>query len=136
MAEKHLIFEFFSDDNASGVAYKNKVIKRLIINYLDINGNVTIAELTKELNISVPKITNLINLFCSFFHLLSFFHFLYHYLSLIYLACESEFKQNMQSHSFQQFLFYQKLFFLSYLSSPFLLDDHYFKQHYDFLFIF
>jgi predicted NBD/HSP70 family sugar kinase len=60
MAEPHLIFEVFSEDNASGVAYKNRVLKRLIINYLDVMGNVTIAELTKELNISAPKITTLI----------------------------------------------------------------------------
>jgi glucokinase-like ROK family protein len=60
MSDPHLIFEVFSDDNASGVAYKNKVLKRLIINYLDSAGHVTIAELTKELNISAPKITNLI----------------------------------------------------------------------------
>lgn len=60
MAEPHLIFEVFSEDNASGVAYKNRVLKRLIINYLDVTGNITIAELTRELNISVPKITTLI----------------------------------------------------------------------------
>ncbi len=60
MAEPHLIFEVFSEENASGVAYKNRVLKRLIINYLDVTGNVTIAELTKELNISAPKITTLI----------------------------------------------------------------------------
>ena len=60
MADLHLIFEVFSNDQASGVAYKNRVLKRLIINYLDITGNVTIAELSKELNISAPKITNLI----------------------------------------------------------------------------
>jgi predicted NBD/HSP70 family sugar kinase len=60
MAEPHLIFEVFSEDNASGVSYKNRVLKRLIINYLDVTGNVTIAELSKELNISAPKITTLI----------------------------------------------------------------------------
>ncbi len=60
MAEPHLIFEVFSNDPASGVAYKNRVLKRLIINYLDVTGNVTIAELAKELNISAPKITNLV----------------------------------------------------------------------------
>jgi predicted NBD/HSP70 family sugar kinase len=60
MSETHLIFEVFSDDNAAGVAYKNRILKRLIINYLDVTGNVTIAELTKELNNSAPKITNLI----------------------------------------------------------------------------
>ena len=60
MAESHLIFGVFSNDPASGVAYKNRVLKRLIINYLDVTGNVTIAELGKELNISAPKITNMV----------------------------------------------------------------------------
>lgn len=60
MADPHLIFEVFSNDQASGVAYKNRILKRLIINYLDVTGNVTIAELSKELNISTPKITHLI----------------------------------------------------------------------------
>jgi predicted NBD/HSP70 family sugar kinase len=60
MAESHLIFEVFSEENASGVAYKNRILKRQIINYLDNTGSVTIAELTKELNISAPKITNLV----------------------------------------------------------------------------
>ena len=59
MADPHLLFEVFSNDQASGVAYKNRLLKKLIINYLDITGNVTIAELSKELNISTPKITNL-----------------------------------------------------------------------------
>jgi len=60
MATPHLIFEVFSDENTSGVAHKNRVLKRLIINYLDNFSHVTIAELTKELNISAPKITSLI----------------------------------------------------------------------------
>ncbi len=60
MAEPHLIFEVFSEENAAGVAYKNRILKRQIINYLDTIGSVTIAELTKELNISAPKITNLV----------------------------------------------------------------------------
>ena len=60
MAESHFIIEVFSEDNASGVAYKNRLLKRRIINYFDAMGNVTIAELTKELNISAPKITNLV----------------------------------------------------------------------------
>ncbi len=60
MAESHLIFGVFSNHPASGVAYKNRVLKRLIINYLDVTGNVTIAELGKELNISAPKITNMV----------------------------------------------------------------------------
>ena len=60
MSTPHLIFEVFSDENTSGVAHKNRVLKRLIINYLDNSSHVTIAELTKELNISAPKITSLI----------------------------------------------------------------------------
>jgi predicted NBD/HSP70 family sugar kinase len=60
MAEPHLIFEVFSEENASGVAYKNRILKREIINYLDNGSSVTIADLTKELNISAPKITNLV----------------------------------------------------------------------------
>jgi glucokinase-like ROK family protein len=60
LSKSHFIIEVFSDENANGVAYKNRVLKRKIINYLDATGNVTIAELTKELNISAPKITNII----------------------------------------------------------------------------
>jgi predicted NBD/HSP70 family sugar kinase len=60
MADTHLIFEVFSDTDSYGVVYKNKLLKRQIINYLDISDNVTIADLTKELNISAPKITSLV----------------------------------------------------------------------------
>jgi glucokinase-like ROK family protein len=55
------IFSVFSDDNTSGVVYKNKALKRQIINQLDQNGQTTITELSKELNTSVPKITSLVN---------------------------------------------------------------------------
>ena len=61
MAEQHQIFEFFNDDTASGVAFKNKALKRSLINFLDLSGNTTITELSKELNISVPKTTSLVN---------------------------------------------------------------------------
>ncbi|HZI01362.1 MAG TPA: ROK family transcriptional regulator [Flavisolibacter sp.] len=56
-----LLFDVFSDDNISGVAFKNKALKRSMINFLDHAGNVTIAELCKEFNISTPKIINLVN---------------------------------------------------------------------------
>ena len=56
-----LLFEVFSDDNISGVAYKNKALKRSIINYLDIAGHATVAELNKEFNVSTPKIITLVN---------------------------------------------------------------------------
>lgn len=56
-----LLLEVFSDENAGGVAYKNKALKRSIISHLDETGNTTVAELNKQLNISTPKIINLIN---------------------------------------------------------------------------
>jgi predicted NBD/HSP70 family sugar kinase len=60
MTDTHLIFEVFSDTDSYGVVYKNKLLKRQIINYLDVTDDATIAELTKELNISAPKITSLV----------------------------------------------------------------------------
>ena len=56
-----LLFEVFSDDNAIGVAFKNKALKRAAIVHLDTVGNATIADLSKELNISTPKMINLVN---------------------------------------------------------------------------
>ncbi len=61
MAVKQSIFEIFSEENTSGVAYRNKAFKRAIINHLDQTGNSTITDLAQEMNISVPKITSLIN---------------------------------------------------------------------------
>jgi glucokinase-like ROK family protein len=58
---KHRIFELFSNENASGVAYKNKFLKRSILSHLDLHGDFTITELSRELNTSVPKITSLVN---------------------------------------------------------------------------
>jgi predicted NBD/HSP70 family sugar kinase len=48
------------DDNMSGVAYKNIHIRKTIIAYFADTGNATIAELCKETNLSVPKVTTLI----------------------------------------------------------------------------
>ena len=61
MSGQQSIFELFSDETTSGVAYKNKALKRTIINHLDALGNTTITDLAQALNISVPKITSLIN---------------------------------------------------------------------------
>jgi predicted NBD/HSP70 family sugar kinase len=55
------LLEVFSDENANGVAYKNKWLKRAIISYLDTAGHATVADLYRELNISTPKTINLIN---------------------------------------------------------------------------
>uniref|UniRef100_F4CEK6 Glucokinase n=1 Tax=Sphingobacterium sp. (strain 21) TaxID=743722 RepID=F4CEK6_SPHS2 len=48
-------------DNVSGVAYKNNSIKKEIVAILTIQGKRTIPELSKELNLSVPKVTTLIS---------------------------------------------------------------------------
>lgn len=53
-------FEELNDENISGVAYKNIHLKKNIISYLCSAGNSTIADLCKELNLSTPKVTNLI----------------------------------------------------------------------------
>jgi predicted NBD/HSP70 family sugar kinase len=61
MTGQQSIFELFSDETTSGVAFKNKALKRTIINHLDVIGNTTITDLAQALNISVPKITSIIN---------------------------------------------------------------------------
>jgi glucokinase-like ROK family protein len=55
------LMEIFFDENTSGIASKNKSLKKAIITYLDGMANATIADLSKELNISTPKIINLLN---------------------------------------------------------------------------
>lgn len=61
MSQPHSIIEVFQEENLSGVAYKNQQLKRDIIGNIDLNGNCTITDLAGALNISVPKITNLVN---------------------------------------------------------------------------
>ncbi len=61
MPKPHLLQDVFSDDNSSGVALKNKALKKLIFNFLDQTESSSITELSKELNISVPKTTSLVN---------------------------------------------------------------------------
>lgn len=56
----HILSNVFNDDNSSGVALKNKTLKKLIFNFLDQSESASITELSKELNISVPKTTSLI----------------------------------------------------------------------------
>ncbi len=55
--------EFFNkheEDALKGISYKNNIIKRNIIAYMAVNGESTLSELTKELHISVPTITKLV----------------------------------------------------------------------------
>jgi len=61
MSAQPSIFEIFSEEHMTGVAYKNKALKRAILNFLDETGSTTIAELAQQLNISAPKSTSLIN---------------------------------------------------------------------------
>ena len=58
--------EFFNshDADGKGLAHTNNLIKRSIIAYMAANGECTLAELTKELHISVPTITKLVQELC------------------------------------------------------------------------
>ena len=55
--------EFFNiepNKQLKGITHKNNSIKRSIIAYMAVNGESTLSELTKELHISVPTITKLV----------------------------------------------------------------------------
>lgn len=54
-------FEELNNESATGVAYKNLNLKKSILGYFANVSNATIADLSKELNISVPKMTALLN---------------------------------------------------------------------------
>jgi glucokinase-like ROK family protein len=54
-------FEELNNESATGVAYKNLNLKKSILNYFDKVSNSTISDLSKELNISVPKMTVILN---------------------------------------------------------------------------
>ena len=62
MTKTQRVLSVFAEDGTnSGVAYKNKSLKKAILTALDITGNITIAELSRDLAISTPKITSLVN---------------------------------------------------------------------------
>ena len=55
--------EFFNkheDDALKGISHKNSIIKRNIIAHMAVHGECTLSELTKQLHISVPTITKLV----------------------------------------------------------------------------
>ncbi len=58
---KKTFFEELNGENVTGVAYKNINLKKTIISYLANSGNSTVADLCKELNLSAPKVANLVN---------------------------------------------------------------------------
>jgi len=55
------ILEIFLDNQSTGVAYKNKALKRNIVHFLDQQGHSTITDISNHLGISVPKGTSLVN---------------------------------------------------------------------------
>ncbi|RBL93997.1 ROK family protein [Chitinophaga flava] len=54
-------FEELNNDNVTGVAYKNINLKKAALAYFANIGNATIADMCKELNLSAPKVTTLLN---------------------------------------------------------------------------
>lgn len=58
---KKSFFEELNSDQITGVAYKNINLKKVIITHFANNGNATIADLCKEVNLSAPKVNNLLN---------------------------------------------------------------------------
>lgn len=57
---KHFFFNDPSGDLMTGVPFKNHLLKKRIILFLDQNGTGTIADISKKLRVSVPKMNNLI----------------------------------------------------------------------------
>lgn len=56
--------DFFNNNEEAvgrGISHKNNLIKRNILAYMAVNGECTLAELTKELHISIPTITKLVS---------------------------------------------------------------------------
>ncbi|CAL1520548.1 ROK family protein [Chitinophaga sp. MM2321] len=54
-------FEELNNENLTGVAYKNINLKKAALGYFANTGNATIADMCKELNLSAPKVTTLLN---------------------------------------------------------------------------
>ncbi|WP_249219395.1 ROK family protein [Chitinophaga sp. HK235] len=54
-------FEELNNDNVTGVAYKNINLKKAALAYFANIGNATIADMCKQLNLSAPKVTTLLN---------------------------------------------------------------------------
>jgi len=61
MTEAMRPYSVFSTEVVSGVAYKNRSLKRAIIQLLDSKETSTVMELSRELNISVPKAASLVS---------------------------------------------------------------------------
>lgn len=57
----HTFFEDLRNGEITGVAYKNLQLKKQILSWFVNTGNATIADLSRELNASVPKVGELVN---------------------------------------------------------------------------
>ena len=53
-------FNIDATESLKGISHKNNIIKRNIIAYMALNGDSTLSELTRELHISVPTMTKLV----------------------------------------------------------------------------
>ena len=53
-------FNLHEDDAMKGIIHKNSLIKRSIIAHMAVHGESTLSELTRELHISVPTMTKLV----------------------------------------------------------------------------
>lgn len=53
-------FNIDATESLKGITHKNNIIKRNIIAYMALNGECTLSELTRELHISVPTMTKLV----------------------------------------------------------------------------
>jgi glucokinase-like ROK family protein len=60
MNDRSTIFEDFNSDAVTGVAYKNLQLKKQILVYIANRGNTTITDLSKQFNVSTPKINDLV----------------------------------------------------------------------------
>lgn len=58
---RHTFFEDLRNDAITGVAYKNLQQKKQILSRFVHTGNATIADLSREMNASVPKVGELVN---------------------------------------------------------------------------
>lgn len=61
MIQQVKLFNSLKEDELSGVAFKNFELKKNLIGYFATTGNVSIPDMAKELNLSVPKVTLLLN---------------------------------------------------------------------------
>lgn len=60
MTDSFFLFGDYTEDKVSGVAFKNLILKKEIIQYLDQKGSATINEISSQINSSPPKTNDLV----------------------------------------------------------------------------